>query len=65
MLHDQRHLFEIPDDIAYFNLASLAPQLRAVRSAGEAALAQRAAPWTISSEDWFRDVERLRTLFAE
>ncbi len=65
MLDDQRHLFEIPDDIAYFNLASLAPQLRAVRSAGEAALAQRAAPWTISSEDWFRDVERLRTLFAE
>ena len=64
-LDHQRHLFEIPDDVAYFNLASLAPQLREVRLAGEAALAQRAAPWLVSSEDWFRDVERLRTLFAE
>lgn len=64
-LQDQRHLFEMPDDIAYFNLASLAPQLRAVRSAGEAALAERATPWRVSSEDWFRDVERLRALFAE
>ena len=63
-LANQRHLFEIPDDVAYFNLASLAPQLRAVREAGEAALAQRAAPWRISSEDWFSDVERLRGLFA-
>jgi selenocysteine lyase/cysteine desulfurase len=63
-LANQRHLFEIPDDVAYFNLASLAPQLRAVREAGEAALAQRAAPWRISSEDWFSDVERLRGLLA-
>jgi hypothetical protein len=48
-------LFEIPDDVAYFNLASLAPQLRAVREAGEEALTQRAAPWHSSSEDWFSE----------
>ncbi len=59
-----RDAFEIPDDIAYFNTASLAPQLRAVRAAGEAAFEQRARPWTIHSEDWFSDVERLRGLFA-
>ena len=64
-LDHQRHLFEIPDNVAYFNLASLAPQLREVRLAGEAALAERATPWLVSSEDWFRDVERLRGLFAE
>lgn len=63
-LENQRHLFEVPDDVAYFNLASLAPQLRAVREAGEEALAQRAAPWRTSSEDWFSGVEHLRALFA-
>src|SRR5919109_494622 len=63
-LPNQRHLFEIPDDLAYFNCASLAPQLRSVRVAGEEALARRAAPWTIRADDWFVDVEELRALFA-
>ena len=64
-LPNQRDLFEIPGDIAYFNVASLAPQLRTVRAAGEEALARRAAPWLTSSEDWFTGVERLRTLFGQ
>jgi selenocysteine lyase/cysteine desulfurase len=59
-----RDAFEIPDDIGYFNTASLAPQLRSVRAAGEAAFEQRARPWAIESADWFSDVERLRGLFA-
>ena len=63
-LDSQRHMFEIPDDVAYFNLASLAPQLCAVRAAGETALADRAAPWRIASDDWFSEVEQLRALFA-
>jgi selenocysteine lyase/cysteine desulfurase len=61
---EQRELFEVPEGIAYFNTASLAPQLRSVRAAGEAALERRAVPWTITSADWFTDVERLRGLFA-
>jgi selenocysteine lyase/cysteine desulfurase len=61
----ERELFEIPEGIAYFNTANLAPQLRSVRAAGEAALDRRARPWTISSADWFSDVERLRGLFAQ
>jgi selenocysteine lyase/cysteine desulfurase len=63
-LENQRDLFEIPEDVAYFNLASLAPQLRAVRAAGEAALARGRHPWQIVGQDWFDDVERLRALFA-
>jgi selenocysteine lyase/cysteine desulfurase len=60
----QRHLFEIPDDVAYLNCASQAPQLRSVRAAGEQAVARRAAPWSVRAEDWFLEVERLRALFA-
>ena len=60
MLGEQRAAFDVPPEIAYFNTANLAPQLHAVRAAGEAALERRARPWTIAAEDWFTDVERLR-----
>jgi selenocysteine lyase/cysteine desulfurase len=61
----QRAAFNVPEDVAYFNTANLAPQLHAVRAAGEAALESRGRPWAISSADWFVDVERLRSLFAQ
>jgi selenocysteine lyase/cysteine desulfurase len=60
----QRDLFDIPDDVAYFNCASLAPQLRASAEAGLAALGRRARPWTITSDDWFIEAEERRALFA-
>jgi selenocysteine lyase/cysteine desulfurase len=61
----QREAFNVPAEIAYFNTASLAPQLRAVRAAGEAALERRGQPWTIAATDWFADIERLRSMFAQ
>ena len=54
--------FAVPDDVAYFNTASLGPLLHVVRDAGEEALRRRAAPWTISADDWFTDIETLRAL---
>ena len=63
-LSEQRAAFNVPPEIGYFNTANLAPQLHAVREAGAAALERRGRPWTISSQDWFTDVERLRALFA-
>jgi selenocysteine lyase/cysteine desulfurase len=64
MLGGQRAAFDVPPEIAYFNTANLAPQLHAVRAAGEAALERRAQPWTVSAADWFTEAERLRTRFA-
>ena len=63
-LGGQRQAFDIPPEIAYFNTASLSPHLHRVREAGERALERRGRPWTISSADWFSDVERLRGLFG-
>jgi selenocysteine lyase/cysteine desulfurase len=60
----QRELFDIPDDVAYFNCASLAPQLRSAREAAEAAWRRCARPWLIRSQDWFTGAEERRTLFA-
>jgi selenocysteine lyase/cysteine desulfurase len=61
-LGSQRDLFDVPDEISYFNAASLSPVLRSVHSAGESALRRRARPWEIGEADWFADVERLRAL---
>jgi selenocysteine lyase/cysteine desulfurase len=63
-LGSQRHAFDVPEEVAYFNTANLSPLLYSVRAAGEAALRRRAAPWTIQADDWFGDVERLRSRFA-
>jgi selenocysteine lyase/cysteine desulfurase len=60
----QRELFDIPDDVAYFNCASLAPQLRASAEVAGLALTGRARPWTITSGDWFTGAEERRSLFA-
>jgi selenocysteine lyase/cysteine desulfurase len=61
-LGSRRDLFDVPDEVAYFNAASLSPVLRSVREAGESALRRRARPWAIGEADWFADVERLRAL---
>jgi selenocysteine lyase/cysteine desulfurase len=63
-LGSQRPAFDVPDTVAYFNTANMSPLLHSVRTAGEAALRRRAQPWTIRADDWFGDVERLRSLFA-
>ena len=61
----QRELFDIPDDVAYFNCASLAPLLRASVAAGAAATTRRARPWLTGGGDWFTEADERRTLFAE
>jgi selenocysteine lyase/cysteine desulfurase len=63
-LPPQRELFDIPDDVAYFNCASLAPQLKAAREAAASGLARRARPWSVTSADWFTEAEERRALFA-
>jgi selenocysteine lyase/cysteine desulfurase len=60
-----RSLFSMPDDVAYFNTAAMAPLLRSVREAGEFALARSATPWEIETHDWFDDAERLRRGVAD
>lgn len=64
MIPCQREAFEVPDEVAYFNCAYMAPMLRAVRAAGEAALATVAQPWRVGAGDFFAPPERARGLFA-
>jgi len=63
-LGSQRTAFDVPAEVAYFNTANLAPLLHSVRMAGESALLRRARPWAIRADDWFSEVELLRSLFG-
>jgi len=60
----QKSLFLIEKGVPYLNCANMPPTLKTVKEAGLQALETRAAPWKISSEDWFTNAEKLRTLAA-
>ena len=64
ILESQRHLFNIPDDVAYFNVSYHGPQLHSVRQAGEAALERVSTPWTLMPKDFFTRSDRVRGLFG-
>ena len=61
---NQRHLFHMPDDIAYLNCAYMSPlMIPAVDAAGQG-VAYKAQPWTYGGADFFTYSEEYRTLAA-
>ena len=60
----QRALFDLPDDVAYFNCAYMSPLMHRVVEAGQHGLARKARPWQIAPVDFFTESERARSLFA-
>ncbi len=65
MLSSQRGLFEILEDITYLNCAAISPQLRVVSAAGLESVKSKAAPWRITSQDWFTNPGNLREIAAK
>jgi selenocysteine lyase/cysteine desulfurase len=63
-LASQRHLFDIPDDVAFLNCAYISPLPKASLIAGERGLRRKARPWTIVPTDFFATSETVRRLFA-
>ncbi|MSQ66487.1 MAG: aminotransferase class V-fold PLP-dependent enzyme [Limnohabitans sp.] len=61
----QRHLFDIPDEVAYFNCAYQSPLLRAAVASGEAGISLKTQPWHLKPADFFSLPEKARSLFAE
>ncbi len=64
MLPSQRHLFEIPRDVAYLNNGSFTPLPRCVREAGEAGVAVKSTPWLMDHAAIDRRVETIRATAA-
>ena len=65
MLPNQKHLFNIPEDITYLNCAYLSPQLRSVTEAGYKSVSGKENPWLLTPPDFFTLTEQTRSLFAE
>jgi selenocysteine lyase/cysteine desulfurase len=64
MIPCQRHLFNIPRDVAYLNCAYISPIPNISRDAGQAGLARKSSPWKIAAEDFFSESEIVRSMFA-
>ena len=60
----QRHLFDIPDDVAYFNVAYNGPQLRRTTEVLARSVASKGHPWERTAADFFADADTLRTRAA-
>lgn len=65
LIPNQRHLFDIPEDIAFLNVATMGPLPLAAMAAGQQGLARKLRPWTIPDADFFEDTATLRPLLAE
>ena len=63
-LPSQRHLFDIPAEVAYFNCAYMGPLPRESVAVGEKALARKARPWEIRPPHFFEATEQARQVFA-
>jgi selenocysteine lyase/cysteine desulfurase len=63
-LPGQRHLFDIPDDVAFLNCAYLSPLPKASAAAGERGLFRKLKPWMMTPDDFFSASEAVRASFA-
>ena len=64
-LASQRHLFDIPDEVAFLNCAYISPLPKASLMAGEQGLRRKSRPWTVAPADFFTSSETVRKLFAD
>jgi selenocysteine lyase/cysteine desulfurase len=65
MIPCQRHLFDIPDDVAYLNCAYMSPLMKSVIEAGTAGLARKAHPWEITPDKYFTGSDEFRATAAQ
>jgi selenocysteine lyase/cysteine desulfurase len=65
VLPSQRHLFDVPDDVAFFNSATNSPLLNASRDRLLAAARTKSQPWNRMPPDFFADADTIRKLCAE
>ncbi len=65
IIASQRHLFDIPADIAFFNCAYYAPQLRESEHRLIVGARAKSHPWQRATADFFDDAETIRRLAAE
>ena len=61
----QRHLFDIPDEISYFNCAYNSPQLKESQNRLLSGVRSKSRPWERAPASFFEDAETIRCLSSE
>jgi selenocysteine lyase/cysteine desulfurase len=64
MITCQRHLFDVPEDVAYFNCAAFSPILKTSRDAGIVGAAKKLQPWRLGKMEFQEEPDQARALFA-
>ncbi|WP_026777362.1 aminotransferase class V-fold PLP-dependent enzyme [Polaribacter sp. Hel_I_88] len=64
-LNNQRHLFSIPEEICYLNIASQSPSFKTVEEAGIEGVLEKSHPYKIIGDSYFEPVKKLKQLFAK
>ena len=65
IIPSQKHLFDIPDEVAYLNNAYMSPLMHSVVAAMEKGISRKAQPWDYTSEEFFTYPEEARKLAAQ
>ncbi|WP_375579764.1 aminotransferase class V-fold PLP-dependent enzyme [Marivirga tractuosa] len=64
-MENQKHLFNLPDNIHYLNGAYMSPNLKAVEQAGIAGVMRKTDPTSIKETDFFQPAEEVKSLFGK
>jgi len=64
-IQTHRHLFDIPDDIGYFNCAYYSPQLNESRKRLLLGVSDKSHPWERTASSFFDDAETIRGLSSD
>lgn len=65
IIPSQHHLFDVPDEIAYFNCAYNSPQLKESTNRLLSGVRTKSRPWERTSASFFDDAETIRILAAK
>jgi selenocysteine lyase/cysteine desulfurase len=65
MIPSQRELFDIPEQIAYFNCAFNSPQLNESKRRLMAGVTSKSHPWERTAASFFEDAETIRALASD
>jgi selenocysteine lyase/cysteine desulfurase len=65
MMDNQRHLFDLPEEITYLNCAYMSPQLKSVTAVGQEAILRKQRPYEVAVDDFFDPVAKLKKAFSE
>ena len=65
MLHCQKDLFDLPEEVSYLNCATLSPFMKQLAEVGKKAIDQRARPYEVGKDEWFGPSRDLKKSFAQ